>query len=62
MQFLNIVVFANCLDPVYKFCLNLASVQLAGAVEYANYISIEGWDSYQLSVLDMTLNHLMVRF
>ena len=35
--------------------------QLAGAVEYTDYTSIEGQDSSPISVQDMTLNNLMVR-
>ena len=36
--------------------------QLAGAVEYTNCTSSEGYDPPPTSVLDMTLNNLMVRF
>ena len=38
-----------------------AHSQAIGAVEYASCISTEGQDSSPLSVLDMTLNNLMVR-
>ena len=34
---------------------------VAVAVEYAHCISEKGYDPHSTSVLDMTLNHLMVR-
>ena len=34
--------------------------QSAGAVEYTNFISVEGWDPNSNEYPDMTLNNLMV--
>ena len=45
--------------------INLSINQLAqsaGAVEYTDCFSAEGYDPPPTSVLDMTLNNLMVRF
>ena len=45
--------------------LNISSscfAQLAGAVEYTDCITAEGYGRPPTSVLDMTLNNLMVRF
>ena len=36
--------------------------QSAGAVEYTDCTSAEVWDPPPMSVLDMTVNDLMVRF
>ena len=36
--------------------------QLAGAVEYTDCISAKGLPPFPTSLLDMTLNNLMVRF
>ena len=40
--------------------LELNMAQLAGAVEYTDYISAEGYNS-PTNVLDMKLNNLIVR-
>ena len=37
-------------------------VQLAGAAEYTECFSGEGYDPTPMSVLDMTLKNLMMRF
>ena len=44
--------------------INICLAQIAGAVEYTEYISAEGYNPHPhapISVLDMTLNHLMAR-
>ena len=47
---------------VYGFFSQVNFAQLAGAVEYTDCNSAESKDPHSTSVLDMTLNNLMVRF
>ena len=52
---------AKCSFEVSEFELQSCPAQLAGAVEYTDCISAEEYPIPRMSILDMTLNHLMVR-
>ena len=61
-------VYGGGVMQIYAFvlvflCLHffLHSAQLAGAVQCADCISAEEWEPCPTSVLDMTLNNMMVR-
>ena len=51
-----------CKMFMYMWKLNICIAHSAGAVEYTNCISAESKTLSATSVLDMTLNNLMVRF
>ena len=50
------------ITPINTTCTNTTFAQSAGTVEYTNCFSAEGLDPTPMSVLDMTLNYLMMRF
>ena len=58
-----LIIYIHSYDTKYSYLIQIICLiaQLPGVVEYTDCTSAEWWDPLT-SVLDMTLNNLMVKF
>ena len=54
--------YPDLLPILIIILIQIVIAQSAGAVEYTDYTCAEGYNPASKSVLDMTVNYLMVRF